>query len=114
MGGASALAVDRERECPREYGELFRDRYGRVTGEFAGKMQPGERGGGGIGSVDLRNVSGFLGSKVGPKKSSPSLKPRSTRTLGMGEDLNSSMRSVSGTGSIPPTCVCVMPLSTCK
>ena len=98
MGGAR-LAVDRERECEPERGDVVRGRYGRLTGG----PQPLELGEDGEGSVDRRSVGGFRGASLSLKR----------RRVGRGEGLNSSIRSVSGTGSIVGLIVMARPGPVC-
>lgn len=113
------LAAERDRECDPDRGEVVRGRYGIDVGG----AQNGEMGDEGIGSVDRRTVGGFLGvlSKSGGLRKVvdgeamdvveadededvvfPAVEKGilCRRRGGKGEDLNSSMRSVSGTGSI--------------
>lgn len=54
IGGARALAVDLDLMCPRERGEVFRGRYGKI-----GDDHPGDLGEEGIGSVERRILDGF-------------------------------------------------------
>lgn len=91
MGGGARLATDLDRLWPPERGEVVRGRYGRdIVGVHEGELGEG-------GSVDRRKV-------VGLRSESRSLVLIAVgwcrRSVGRGEDRNSSIRSVSGTGSI--------------
>jgi len=79
------LAVDLERTCKPERGDAVRGLYGRVT-EGGNSGELGEAG-----SVDRRMVGGF-------RLASTSLDTR--RRVGRGAERNSSILSVSGTGSM--------------
>lgn len=89
IGGARGLVEDLDRRCPRENGEIFRGRYGRE-----GEAETGDRGDCGVGSVHRRIVGGFSNSWMLYNEVA------CTRRRGIGEGLNSSILSVSGTGSI--------------
>ncbi len=93
MGGAK-LAADRDRMCELDKGEAARGRYGIVVDG----VQEGEDGEDvGDGSVDRRRVGGF---REKSSSGGPSVEELWSLRLGRGEGRNSSMRSVSGTGSM--------------
>ena len=94
MGGAR-LATDRERPWPPppERGDAVRGRYGRVVMG----VQDGVLGEAGLGSVLRRWFGGFWGAS---RSSLGMVLGVLRRSEGTGEDLNASMRSVSGTGSM--------------
>lgn len=94
--GEARLAADREREWPPDRGDAVRGLYGRAT-EGEGPHD-GEIGEVGFGSVLRRIVGGFLTISRSNGGIAFELLLRSRE--GTGEDLNASMRSVSGTGSI--------------
>lgn len=60
-------------------------------------IHEGELGEEGMGSVERRTVGGFLGGSVSGELNEKAL---CSRSEGSGEDLNSSILSVSGTGSM--------------
>jgi len=92
MGGAKPLAADRDLTWLLDSGEDARGRYGNA----AGGIHDGEMGEDGDGSVDRRRVGGFRkkSNSGEPGTAAGSLK------LGRGEGRNSSILSVSGTGSM--------------
>jgi hypothetical protein len=91
MGGAK-LAADRDLTWLLDNGEDARGRWGR-----AGGIQDGEMGEDGDGSVDRRMVGGFRrDSNSGALKDEVAGSLR----LGSGDGRNSSILSVSGTGSM--------------
>jgi len=92
MGGARP-AADLDLMCAPERGDVVRGRYGRL---MLG-THDGELGDDGEGSVDRRRLAGFLGLSTSEESRCEGLWSRS---VGRGEGLNSSIRSVSGTGSI--------------
>lgn len=93
--GGARLAVDCDRMCPADSGDAVRGRYGIDDREeyVCGLVDVG------LGSVLRLGVGGFLFVSM----SNPILALEYglvMRSEGRGEDLNSSMRSVSGTGSM--------------
>ena len=86
--------VDRDLKCPRLKGEVFRERYGNVGGETVGDL--GELR---SGSVALRKAGIFQWISPSPVRMSWS-DDSGSRRVGTGEVLNSSILSVSGTGSM--------------
>ncbi|KAK5624653.1 hypothetical protein RRF57_000369 [Xylaria bambusicola] len=78
------LAIDLDRVCKPERGDAVRGLYGRAAEGNSGELGEG-------GSVDRRIVGGF-------RLVSASFE--TTRSDGKGEERNSSILSVSGTGSI--------------
>lgn len=88
--GGARLAADRDLTWLLDNGEDARGRWGR-----AGGIHDGEMGDDGDGSVDRRMVGGFRReSNSGANDVAGSLR------LGRGEGRNSSILSVSGTGSM--------------
>ena len=92
--GMARDAADRDLVCvlPPESGEVVRGRYGIDEAE----CQVGDLGDEGIGSVDRRSAW----SRTRPSLSDVGVAGLWMRRLGTGEGRNSSIRSVSGTGSI--------------
>lgn len=88
-------AADRDRVCvfPPDSGEVVRGRYGNDEAE---EDQVGDFGDVGMGSVDRRRAW----SRMMPSLSEVGEFGLWMRRLGTGEGRNSSIRSVSGTGSI--------------
>lgn len=95
-------AADRDLVCrlPPERGEVVRGRYGKGAAEEL--CQEGDFGDTGVGSVDRRSAW----SRTRPSSSLVGPVGLCMRRLGRGEDRNSSIRSVSGTGSILAVGVC--------
>lgn len=94
--GEARVAADRDLVCPLDNGEAVRGLYGRAADEWPHDGDVGEVG---LGSVLRRMVGGFLAmsSSSGGIPAELLLKRKDG---GTGEDLNASMRSVSGTGSM--------------
>lgn len=94
--GMVSDAADRDLVCrlPPERGEVVRGRYGSAAAEEL--CQEGDFGDVGVGSVDRRSAW----SRTRPSSSLAGPVGLCMRRLGMGEGRNSSIRSVSGTGSI--------------
>lgn len=92
MGGAK-LAADRDLTWLLDNGEDARGRYGNA----AGGIHDGEMGEDGDGSVDRRRVGGFLNKS---DSGEPEFAAAGSLKLGRGEGRNSSILSVSGTGSM--------------
>jgi hypothetical protein len=95
VGARLAADLDLECEMP-ERGEVVRGRYGIDDGPH-----PGELGDEGLGSVERRRVGGFLVTSISKVEGADGLWSRSD---GKGEGLNSSILSVSGTGSMINRC----------
>ena len=98
--GGARLVTERDREWAPESGEAVRGRYGI---EMDGEAQDGELGDAGLGSVLRRMVGGLRSTSVSRDDRENELEPKLgwlRRKEGTGEDLNSSIRSVSGTGSM--------------
>jgi hypothetical protein len=93
MGGAKVLAADRDLTWLLDNGEDARGRYGNA----AGGIHDGEMGEDGEGSVDRRRVGGFLRKS---DSGDPGVAATGSLKLGRGEGRNSSILSVSGTGSM--------------
>lgn len=89
--GRPILAADLDRACP-ESGDVVRGRYGKAE-ETPHVDEVGDEG---LGSVDRRRVGGFLSCSASARM----LTGLWRRSDGRGEERNSSIRSVSGTGSI--------------
>jgi hypothetical protein len=100
IGGARGLVVDLDLRCPRLKGEVFRGRYGIVGGETVG-----DRGEFRSGSVALRKAGSFQGTLPSPFRMSWR-EDSGSRRVGTGEALNSSILSVSGTGSMAAALGC--------
>lgn len=93
--GEARAAADRDLEWPLDNGEAVRGLYGRAADEWPHDGDVGEVG---LGSVLRRGVGGFLAMSSSSGGIPAELLLR--RKDGTGEDLNASMRSVSGTGSM--------------
>lgn len=94
MGGARLLAADRDREWPYDNGDAVLVRKGSWPW-----LQRGELSEVGEGSVERRMLGG-LRRPFGSGGAREDEETLWSRRLGMGDERNSSILSVSGTGSI--------------
>lgn len=100
--GGARLVVERDLEWAPESGEAFRGRYGMKV-EVAHEDEVGEAGEIGLGSVLRLRVGGLRRTSMSSVEAEFGLWMRREGTEGAegtGEGRNSSIRSVSGTGSM--------------
>ena len=96
IGGAK-LAVDRDLECEPDSGEVVRGRYGK---DGVDVLHEGDAGDVGIVSAERDRIGRFFAGSGVSNEGRRVVEEFGRRRDGIGDGWNSSIRSVSGTGSM--------------